>query len=121
MSDEPTKKKDYSAMFRKYQEAATKKAKSKVDSLSSDSVDQKTKRGIGDIKTVLIKDVADMKTTLIKWTIIILIAACVFYFVYPKYTFRFPTANKLLLYKANKITGTVEVYYRDKAGRWSAR
>ena len=115
MSDEPTKKKDYSAMFRKYQEAATKKAKSKVDSLSSDSVDQKTKRGMGDIKTVLIKDIADMKTTLIKWTIIILIAACVFYFVYPKYYFRLPTNG---LWRANEITGTVENYSK---GKWSVR
>jgi hypothetical protein len=117
MKDKPTK--DYKAMFKRYQEAHTTPIK--VDSLSNVSVDQKTKRGMGNIKSVLIKDIADMKTALIKWTIIILIAACVFYFVYPKYTFRFPTANKLLLYKANKITGTVEVYYRDKAGRWSAR
>lgn len=125
MSDEPTQKPtiDYKALLKKYQEkhttplqeAAAKKAKPKVDSLSSDSVGQKTKRGMGDIKTVLIKDVADMKNTLIKWTIIILIAACVFYFVYPKYYFRLPTNG---LWRANKITGTVEKYSN---GKWSVR
>jgi hypothetical protein len=62
-------------------------------------------------------NVADMKTTLIKWTIIILIAACVFYFVYPKYYFRLPTNG---LWRANEITGTVEVYNKSN-GRWLAR
>lgn len=93
----------------------TEKAKAKTDSPNSASVNQKTKRGGADIKTILIKDVADMKTTLIKWTIIILIAACVFYFVYPKYYFRLPTNG---LWRANEITGTVEKYSK---GKWSAR
>ena len=42
----PTK--DYRAMLRKYQEAATKKAKPKIDRLSNVSLDQKTKQGIVD-------------------------------------------------------------------------
>lgn len=67
----------------------------------------KNVQGKTDIKTVLIKDIADMKSALIKWTIIILIAACVFYFVYPKYYFQLPNNR---LWKANKITGTVQVY-----------
>jgi hypothetical protein len=121
MSDESTQKPTvgYKELLKRYQEAAAKKAKPKVDSLSSDPVDQKTKRGMGDIKTVLIKDGADMKNTLIKWTIIILIAACVFYLVCPKYSFRFPESS-MLLWKANKITGTVEVFNRKKS-QWYKR
>ena len=48
-----------------------------------------------------------MKDTLIKWTIIIIIAACALYLVYPKYYFHLPTVG---IWKANKITGTVERY-----------
>lgn len=52
-----------------------------------------------------------MKDTLIKWTIIIIIAACALYLVYPKYSFHFPTGpGTRILYKANKITGIVKVY-----------
>lgn len=78
------------------------------------------------MKGALIKDCKEIlkqhQSAIIKWTVIIIIAACAFYLVYPKYSFRFPAAPKNLLYKANKITGTVEVevYYRDK-GRWQKR
>ena len=87
MKDTPTV--DYKEMLKRYQEEKA----------------QKTKQGI-----------ADIKSALIKWTIIILIAACVFYFVYPKYSFRFPTGSNRL-YKANKITGTVKMY-NYKQGQW---
>ena len=107
MSDKPPL--DYKEMLKRHQAAHTTLP------------EQKTKQGMADIKTVLIKDIVDMKSTLIKWTIIILIAACIFYFVCPKYSFRFPTANYPLLYKANKITGTVEVYHRGGKGKWTAR
>ena len=98
MKDKPTV--DYREFIRRYQAEAAKKVKAKADSLSNVSVDQKTKQSV-----------ADIKTALIKWTIIILIAACVFYFVYPKYTFRLPTGG---LYKANKTTGTVKRYNHER-------
>jgi len=57
----------------------------------------------------------NIKSEIIKWTIIIIIAACAFYLVYPKYSFQLPSKGKPL-YKANKITGTVEAYKWKRGG-----
>lgn len=109
--------------LRRYQEAQAKREKAKQEAHTTPlpTVDYKEMlKKYQATHSKPINKAASIKNTIIKWTIIILIAACVFYFVYPKYSFRFPTGYKHLLYKANKITGTVEVYYRDK-GQWTAR
>ena len=52
-------------------------------------------------------------TSIIKWGIIIIIGAIVFYLVCPKYSFNSKNTSEGAYFRENRITGEVEVFSYD--------